>query len=122
MPTIGGWPKEGAHQAHRTPPAIEPRLKKVEAMAGRKKRPLVFRIPMTAAAKDTRIKKGNMIVVRSRVRAILPGTRLKSEAISRTISSEKMIPAIVIRERRMVNVSRTLLAKRQADSWPFFRS
>src|SRR4030042_6319968 len=104
MPTIGGWPKEGAHQAHRTPPAIEPRLKKVEAMAGMKKRPLVFKIPMTAAAKETKIKKGNMMLVRSWVRAIFPGTLLKSEAMSPTISSEKMIPTMVSRERRMVNV------------------
>ena len=38
MPTMAGWPNRGEDQARLTPPTMEPRLKKLEAMAGMKKR------------------------------------------------------------------------------------
>ena len=42
---------------------IEPRLKKLEAMAGTKNRPLVLSMPMTTAEREMKTRKGSMILV-----------------------------------------------------------
>jgi hypothetical protein len=69
----GRLAEAGKSRASETPPTMEPRLKKLEDMAGTKKRPLVFRMPMTTAARAMKSRKGNMILVSRTVSSVLPG-------------------------------------------------
>ncbi len=64
IPAIAGLPSDEKSRASETPPIIDPRLKKLDDMAGTKNLPLVLSIPMTTAARATNIRKGNMIRVR----------------------------------------------------------
>jgi len=62
------------------PQSIEPKLKKLEAIAGTKNFPLLFNIPMTTAAKETKMRKGNIIIVNFSVSATFPGTAENSSS------------------------------------------
>ncbi|EKD35275.1 MAG: hypothetical protein ACD_75C01965G0001 [uncultured bacterium] len=102
------------------PPIREPRLKKLEAMAGMKNLPLVFKMPITTAESEIKTRKGNMILVSCTVSAVLPGTRPKSGARMATISSEKKIPRRVRKLKRMRKKVSTLAASRQVSAWDRF--
>ena len=58
---------------------IEPRLKKLEAMAGLPKTLFAFSIPMTSAASETRRMNGNMIRVSEAVQLRLDDIEARSE-------------------------------------------
>lgn len=118
MPTMAGMPKRGSTKAQPTPTKMEPKLKKLEARAGMKNFPLVFRMPMATAARDTRSRKGNMILVMVAVRESFPDTCPKSGAMRPTSSGEKKTPRRVIPPTRRVRQTMTLLANRQVCSAP----
>lgn len=61
IPTIAGCPKCGRIKARLVPPIREPRLKKLDAIAGTKKRPLVFKTPITTAESEIKMRKGSII-------------------------------------------------------------
>ena len=84
---MAGWPTRGNSQASDRPPTIEPRLKKVELIAGTKNRPRVLSTPMTTAASETNSRKGNMIRVSLTVSSVLPATWAKSGASRLTSGS-----------------------------------
>ena len=54
-----------------------------EAMAGMKNRPFVFNIPITAAEREMKIRKGNMMTVSLRVNSTLPATWANSLSTSK---------------------------------------
>ncbi len=118
MPTMGAIPNLGAASARLTPATTEPKLKKLEATEGTKNFPLVLRTPMARAARETRMRKGNMILVIKVVSSSFPGTVPKSGAMTPTISGESQMPAMTTRLRSRVKQKTTLLASRQVFSGP----
>ena len=95
---------------------MEPRLKKLEAIAGTPKTCRAFSIPMTSAASDTSKMNGNMIRVSSTVSSAFstgkPGARISIRTGAKiTPSSETAL----IKTRARVA---TLLARSHADWLP----
>src|SRR5262252_291001 len=96
---------------------MEPRLKKLDAIAGMPNTLRAFSMPMTSAASDTSRMKGHMIRVRVTVSAALAGS--KPGASSATSHGAERIPSTVIALRVTTVSVATLLARRQAaaPSW-----
>ena len=102
---------------------MEPTLKKLEAMAGTKKRPFVFNIPMTTEENEIKMRNGNMITVSNRVSSTFPETASKSASTRRrTTCSEKMIPRSVTKLNTIPKKTKTLPASSQVARSPFFVS
>ena len=75
-PRIARAPKWGSSQyPSSTPETIDPRLKKLEAIAGMPNTLRAFNMPMTSAASDTSRMNGYMMRVRVTVSAALPGSK-----------------------------------------------
>ena len=96
---------------------IEPRLKKLEAIAGMPKTFRAFNIPITSAATDTRRIKGHMIRVSKIVSSVFSGDQLH-HVITPTSCGAKRIPSSVTALMKTTVRVATLLASRQADSSP----
>ena len=99
---------------------MEPRLKQLEAKAGMKKYPLVFRSPMSSADRDMSSRNGNIIMVRLVESWILPGIRENSGAMRKTRSFEKNIPRMHMTEIMMEIEVRTLLTSLWVSSGLLF--
>jgi len=95
---------------------IEPRLKKLEAIAGMPKTCFAFNIPIASAASETSRMNGNMIRVSRMVSSALsmgkPGARILMRTGAKTIPSS--VSALM---KTSVSVA-TLLASRHADLSP----
>jgi hypothetical protein len=95
---------------------IDPRLKKLDAMAGLPNTLLAFSIPITNAASDTIKMNGNMMRVSSTVRSALsaskPGAKVLTSCVENTMPRMHSAPST-----NMVSVA-TLLASRHAASSP----
>ena len=92
---------------------IDPRLKKLEAIAGIPKTFFAFNIPMTSAASETSRMKGNMIRVSKMVSSALSG----ANPGARTVMSAgaKITPSTVSALMKTTVRVATLLASCQAD-------
>ncbi len=95
---------------------MDPRLKKLEAMAGMPKTLLELSIPMTSAASDTSRMKGNMMRVSCTVSAALSAPKPGAKAA--TSSVENTIPAMHRRPNTTVVKVATLFASRHAAPSP----
>ena len=95
-----------------TPAMIEPRLKKLEAIAGTPKTLRALSMPMTRAASDTRRMNGYMTRVRVTVSCALAGSNPGASAA--TSQGADTIPRTVMRLRVIAVSVATLLARRQA--------
>jgi len=70
-------PKCGSnHQPRATPAMIDPRLKKLDAIAGIPKTFFALSIPIASAASDTRRMNGHMMRVSRTVSAVFSGDQL----------------------------------------------
>src|SRR5204863_325796 len=88
-------PKWGSSQyPSSTPETIDPRLKKLEAIAGMPNTLRAFNMPMTSAASDTSRMNGYMMRVRVTVSAALPGS--KPGASAATSQGAVAIPVTVM--------------------------
>src|ERR1700689_886258 len=93
---------------------IEPKLKKLEAIAGMPNTPREFNIPITKAASDTSRMNGYMIRVRVTVSAALSGSN--PGASTATSQGAESTPMRVIALNATAASVATLLASRQAEA------
>ena len=111
-------PKCGSnHQPSATPPMIEPRLKKLEAIAGTPKTCFALSIPITSAATDTSRMNGHMIRVSKIVSAVFSGDQLHHVITSTSCGANRIPSSVTPLMKTTVSVA-TLFASRQADSSP----
>src|SRR2546423_13208186 len=117
-PTSDRAPKCGSnHQPSATPPMIEPRLKKLDAIAGMPKTFLALSIPIASAATETSKMKGHMIRVNKIVSAVFSGDQLH-HVMTSTSRGAKRIPTSVSALMKTMFRDANLFARRQADSSP----
>jgi hypothetical protein len=91
---------------------IEPRLKKLEAIAGMPKTLRALSMPMTRAASDTRRMKGYMTRVSSTVRCAFSGSNPGASAAT-SVGAQRIPRRVIALKVTAVSVA-TLLASRQA--------
>jgi len=116
-PTSARGPNCGSSQYPSvTPPTIEPRLKKLEAMAGTPNTLRAFKAPITRAASETSRMNGNMMRVRRAVSAAFAGS--KPGARNATSSLEYTMPAMQIAPSTSSTSVVTLFASRHAAASP----
>ena len=96
---------------------IEPRLKKLEAIAGGPKTFLAFNIPMASAASDTSKMKGHMTRVSKIVSSVFSGDQLHHVNTPTSCGANAMPSRVTALMKIAVRVA-TLLAKSHADSSP----
>ena len=114
-------PNEGSmSQPKKTPPAIEPMLKKLEAKAGAVKTWREFKIPITSAASDTIKMNGYMIRVSRMVKAASCGSNPGARKF--TSGPAKMIPSRLTALIKTVASVSILEASAQAAAEPSFSS
>ena len=95
---------------------MEPRLKKLDAIAGMPNTFFALSMPMASAAKDTNKMNGNMIRVRCAVNAAFCGSKPGTMAATR--ESAKTMPTMQMMPSTTAVMVATLLAKRQAAASP----
>jgi len=111
-------PKCGSnHQPSATPAMMEPRLKKLEAIAGGPKTFRAFNIPMASAASDTSKMKGHMMRVSKMVSSVFSGDQLH-QVSNPTSCGAKAMPRRVTALMKIVVRVATLFARRHAESSP----
>src|ERR1700752_2132040 len=112
-PRIARAPKWGSSQyPSSTPATIDPRLKKLEAIAGMPNTLRAFNMPMTSAASDTRRMNGYMMRVSVTVSAALPGSKPGASAATSQGAVRTPVTVMALSETA-VSVA-TLSASRQA--------
>src|SRR4029077_7896103 len=112
-PRIARGPKCGSSQyPNSTPATIDPRLKKLEAIAGMPNTLRAFSMPITSAASDTSRMNGYMTLVRVTVSAALSASNPGASAA--TSQGAVMTPSTVIALRETAVRVATLSASRQA--------
>ena len=111
-------PKFGSsHQPNATPPMIEPRLKKLDAMAGAPKTFFALSIPMASAASETSRMNGHITRVSKIVSSVFSDDQLH-HVITSTNCGAKTMPTNVTALMKIAVSVATLFASRHADSSP----